>query len=569
MLALGLALAAGLASGQAGFEISGTVEEPAPGACSGTLCRSGTATGVPGAEVTLSEFVTGEDRFVVHRKVATALTDGAGAFRFRLDRAGNYYLEATKTGYAAIGGSADQPDTAEGPVSITAEQPQVTRAFQMTRPAELTGNVIDENGDPVADLPLLLSAGQGTRGVQVTSDAEGKFTASRLLPGAYTAQVTGRTQFVPNMTQPFREEEWKKVGEDWEHSYWPGGGDLASALPLTVAPGAVASMGTIRVRRVPYYRAHVTMGSDACASGTPPRFWAVRDLGPQASAAELRALPFGFAPVPGRTCSPEFLVINLRPGNYWFTLFGEDGKPGRWALAHVEITNANVEVPMTLMPTVTVPGRLVAAEGSELPSFKNISVRLGADLDGLATSARAAVGEDGTFAFQDVQWPRRTLIFEGLLSAFPGSMLQPAPGLTHYVEAIRYNGVESTDGVITLAPGAELQIVVDDQPASLSGTVQNGNSPAPLASAVLVRWPITRINPLAPYQFTVRSDGDGKFTFTGLPPGEYRALAVPFEGLAKLGEPGMLTQLAASAERVELDRGGSQTVKLKLVDPGR
>lgn len=552
------ALSAALACAQGNFEISGTVREPA---------ADGPGLGIPGVEVTLSEFVTGEDGFVVRRKSATTFTDGAGQFRFRPEHAGQYYLEAQRDGYSS-GNVADRAEIAEGPVSVSREKPRAVIPFQMMRPAELAGRVIDEDGKPVAGLPLYVLT-EGTPLFQrIATGENGAFTATQLRPGKYTLQVQPEAGPLEH-TAPFSEEEFAKTDQDWESAYWPGGGDLASAVPLAVAPGSAMDLGTIRVRRVPYYRVHVTAGPDACVEGKMPLFSAIRDPGPSGTVREWQSVALHF--VGGLPCAPEFLVENLRPGRYWFAMFsGKDGVPGRWALAPVEITDSNVEVAMTLLPAIDVTGRLVAAEGSELPPFKEIEIQLGIDIRGLpAGSQKAQFDDKGAFTFPNVYWPRRVPVFQGLSSALPGSAMFNGSGATHYVEAIRYNGAESADGLVALAPGAELEIVIGDKPASLSGTVMNGASPAQGAGVVLVKWPIARIDPFRPYQFSATSGENGKFQLTGLPPGEYRVLAIPVGGLLQLGEPGVLNQLAASAERVTLERGGSQTVELKLVDPGR
>jgi hypothetical protein len=60
---------------------------------------------------------------------------------------------------------------------------------------------------------------------------------------------------------------------------------------------------------------------------------------------------------------------------------------------------------------------------------------------------------------------------------------------------------------------------------------------------------------------------DGSFRFAGLAPGEYRILAVPLETKDKLDEPGVLERLFVGALKITLDRGDSQNVQVKPVDP--
>ncbi len=565
-LTIVLALAAGLACAQPEWEISGTVVEPALDA---VPLRGVNGTGVAGVEVTLSEFVL-VDSVVTPKAAATVYTDTAGAFRFHPEHPGNYLLEARKEGYSgwsAAGPGADLTDGTQASVTLASAAPSATVQMQMTRPGELSGQVIDDDSHPVGGLRLRVASAIRRVPLDLATGADGSFRASGLMPGSYMVEIgpTGEA-WQRRSFQNFTEEDVRTVDLDWEASYWPGAGDLRSVTPAVVRPGASVNVGTIRVRRGPYYRAHVSAPLGECGTpGAGATFSLLGDPGPTASLLEWRkaqSIHFG-----SEQCGKEFLVPGLRPGRYWFALStAQDGKPGSWALTPVEITDQNVEVAMTLMPAVNVTGRVVAAEGSELPRGP-VSITLGTDIVGLPGFAPPAkIAADGAFAIPNVYWPRGALHFQGLSSAFP---LAPGNGSTHYVEAIRYNGVASADGVITLAPGGELEIVVGDQPASITGKVLDGSTPQPGALVALVRWPLTRADPLRPYQLNTNSGEDGAFQLAGVPPGEYRVLAVPTGAALGLGEPGVMQQLAERAERVLLERGGSKSVELKLVDPGR
>ncbi len=124
---------------------------------------------------------------------------------------------------------------------------------------------------------------------------------------------------------------------------------------------------------------------------------------------------------------------------------------------------------------------------------------------------------------------------------------------THYVKEMRYNHEPVTDGAITLADGAELEIVLEDRPASISGTVKGAANVA----VQLRSWPLVRaamVEGAEPYSYMVPVNPDRTFQIPGLAPGEYRIRAVdlPFFGVA-----------SDEGEKIVLAEGEQKTVELR------
>lgn len=142
-------------------------------------------------------------------------------------------------------------------------------------------------------------------------------------------------------------------------------------------------------------------------------------------------------------------------------------------------------------------------------------------------------------------------------------------GAGDYVKEVRFNGVVVTDNPITLNSSGDVQsleIVVDDQPTTLTGVVSDGDHPASKPYIVLSKWPLAA--ELA-YVRMERTDGDddGQFRFADLAPGEYRAVAVSQTNRDMIDEPGVLQRLLTSVDSITLSRGSVQAIGLKLVDP--
>ena len=130
------------------------------------------------------------------------------------------------------------------------------------------------------------------------------------------------------VTTQFSEDDLKIIDQDF---------DSAAGALVPVSPGASSSAGTIRVRKTPYYRAHVSVAAADCGAREGWMFSAIP-----------KTPPFTVRYV-GVPCGNGFLVRNLKPGSYWFILrSGKQGETGKWALADVEITRENVDVSLTM-----------------------------------------------------------------------------------------------------------------------------------------------------------------------------------------------------------------------------
>lgn len=62
------------------------------------------------------------------------------------------------------------------------------------------------------------------------------------------------------------------------------------------------------------------------------------------------------------------------------------------------------------------------------------------------------------------------------------------------------------------------------------------------------------------------ADGAGRYRSMGLPPGDYRVLAVRRESHERLEEPGVLERLLSQAEKITLGRGSAVTLDVRVVE---
>jgi hypothetical protein len=255
-----------------------------------------------------------------------------------------------------------------------------------------------------------------------------------------------------------------------------------------------------------------------------------------------------FGPIP---CTNDFLVRNLRPGTYSFQLQKDTPAPAKWALASVDISSKNIEVVLTLEPEAQIVGRVVAADGVILPPLDKTKVSTRSAGSG---PSPATPDTEGKFVLTNLKFPQHQIIVAGLTKDY-------------YVKEIRLGGAPVPDATVTLSPGAvnQVEILIDDKPETISGTVTDGDKPAARAEVRL--YPKAPPSPDLPLEYSassVRTDREGKFQINGLTPGEYRIVAWQ---PPPTGSAGVLMPLAAHAQSINVERGGTATVTLPLSDP--
>jgi len=113
---------------------------------------------------------------------------------------------------------------------------------------------------------------------------------------------------------------------------------------------------------------------------------------------------------------------------------------------------------------------------------------------------------------------------------------------------------------LVVAPGSEaepIELVLRDDPASLSGTVRHDGKAAPGRVVLLPEN--------APRQAAVVSaDAGGTFSFQELAPGRYFLLALGNGTEIDLQDEGTLRRIQSQGEAVELQADGRASVELEL-----
>jgi protocatechuate 3,4-dioxygenase beta subunit len=112
---------------------------------------------------------------------------------------------------------------------------------------------------------------------------------------------------------------------------------------------------------------------------------------------------------------------------------------------------------------------------------------------------------------------------------------------------------------------ANVVITFTDRPSSLTGSVRDGTNAD--ADAVVLAFPVDATAWAARGAFprrmkTARTERDGTYTITGLPPGEYHVIAVHEESFADWQDPALLDALARVARQIRVLEGERRTLDL-------
>jgi len=246
--------------------------------------------------------------------------------------------------------------------------------------------------------------------------------------------------------------------------------------------------------------------------------------------------------------------------------FGGRGGPVAqvlWAAADVNVSGTNLtNMNLSLQPGMTVSGRLEfegmsAQRPEDLTQVRITLTPRGQSNFELGGVPPAQVDEAGNFTINGVA-PGQYSVQAGVGGGRGGrGGLGGAVG-QWVLSSTRVAGVEALDFPFEVAPNQDVNgavLTFSDRTQQLSGTIQD-SSGRPITDFTIVVYPPDQRYwlPQSRRIDAARPDTDGRFSFTGLPPGDYRLTAIVDAEPGEWYNPSFLSQLMASP--------GSMTVSL-------
>ena len=495
-------------------------------------------------------------QLTVQNVVHFATTDGDGRYEIKGLPAGRYTVSASKGGYMLWQFGQKRPFESGTPVQVQNDRITQNVDFSLPRAGVITGLVLDEFGDPTANVRVTALRSQfnsGTRQLlpvrSATTNDIGEFRLFGLLPGQSYVAATGTIGSIVGVVDGSIVYSSSQALSNFAPTYFPGTANVAEAQRVAVVVGQ--TVNDISMMLVQARTARVT-GTAVDSTGKP-----------------FGGGPFGLVAIPRQSVGAagnlngvmgregHFVVSGLAPGDYTLKVNASSNEFGS---ANITVDGADFDnVRIVGVKTSTVSGRIVIdpAAGDARPTFSAVRVTLAArrleDVSILGNAVSSKVTENLTFE----------------LKANPGVWRLAATQSAEWgLKSVRYLGTDITDSGLDIRPGEDvsgLEVELTNRMTRISGTVTTSQGDAAKDVAVEIfshdstRW--TTVG----YVRMVRSDQNGRYTTTGLRPGEYCAIALADVEPGESSDPEFLERLRSKATSVSLTEGEPKTLDLRLI----
>ncbi len=475
------------------------------------------------------------------QQAAPAVTDFSGAFTFNGLQPGSYRLIVNKPDYPQSRGSPAKT------ISATASQNAAPITVEMVPPAAVSGQILDEDGDPMNGCGVQLHPAekpgdtvyfQGMRNQDDRSD----FRIFSIPPGKYL--LSAHCESAAFQARPFSSGPDPPPSLAYPDQYYPVATDVTGGEVVELTAGSERGGLDFHMRTAHVTQVHV--------------FLAPADLDARAMNFQLRLIPTNSSTQPGAffqgagggAGKKDFELRRVFPGSYLIVASTLGPQNAIGGIERVEVRDEPVNVRLEMKPSVELSGIVEVETGSAADTSGNpannqsaspnqrqipMNIQLAAEYPGYAgrdqllPPAGTSIKEDGSFTMQVLpgQWH---LLLNG-----------PA-----FLKAATLGGKDVAGQVIDLTGGApgELRILASRNTATIHGTAPSGMTVAvfdPEGSATL-----------RPTRFAM-SDQSGQFQFPGLTPGHYRIAAVDSPG----------DMLDKSGIDITVAEGETATIELK------
>ena len=501
------------------------------------------------------------------REGRVASTDEDGRWEIKDLPAGRYNLTASKGGYVQLNYGQRRPFERGRPLELADGQTLDNVNFNLPRGSVITGRIVDEFGEPIADAmvsALHYRTFSGRRrlvpvGRFGSTDDMGHFRIYGLAPGDYYVSATLRPVGMMGI-------ESSDVTTSYAPTYYPGTGSEQQADRITVGLGA--EMAGITFSLLPVRTVKIT-GTAVDSSGKPMAGAFVMLREDRRSGEGSFTMMFGGG---GNRVRDDgtFVLPNVAPGDYVLEArpMGMMGRRGgnddpEAAFTTVSVGGEDVTgVTLTGTKGTSLRGRVVVQPASAAAGIKPSDVSVNAmakdpeaPMIFMGGEMRDRLEDDWTFELKAVQSPVLIRTFR-----------VPAG---YSLEAVLQGGTDVTDTGVAFKPGEPvtgLQVVLSTTSSGVTGGVTDGNGkPVVDYAAIVFSEDPTKWGYMSRHVTLARPDQQGAFEAKKLPPGRYMAIAVEAIEEGQETDPEFLERLRSLATAFSLGEGEQRSVSLKIV----
>lgn len=499
-------------------------------------------------------------------QVRRTLTTGSdGRWEATALPAGRYIVSASKAGYVTVQFGQRRPFESGTPIPLADGQSLEQINMALPRGGVITGRILDDAGEPVAQAQVQAQRYQYTPDGQrrlalsnlATSDDLGQFRIYGLNPGDYAVSAGVRTNLAPTDTSP---EPTATSTESLATTYYPGTINQNEAQVVSLGIGQEISVQIqLLATRVGRISGVVVNSEGKPVAGAQLVIMSAGDLG-----------FLNLGGVTGTTADGGFTIMNVPAGDHIISV--RPGRPDASAeFANVPVTVGADAVNLRIVTGkgTTVSGRITwdgkssrsmpAAAGiTALAALNTPRVMLQPASPGPAlgnnTTVDGTITEDGTFTVAGGSGR----VFVRILPTPPGWL----------IKSVALGGQDITDVPLDLTGNAtidDVRIVMTDKGSDLSGRVTDSRGTA-VKDYVVVLLPVALPAGASSQRFIrlVRPDQDGQFLVKTLVPGRYTATALEWIEPGRQFVPEFQDELRQQGKAVTLKEGEAATLALKL-----
>lgn len=488
------------------------------------------------------------------------LTETGGRFTLKDIEPGRYRLWVERDGYVRQEYGQRSSNRPGSILSLEPGQQLRDITFRMLPSAVIAGRVFDEDREPLSRVSvqaLRQTYVQGRRqlmpaGAATTNDL-GEYRIWGLSPGRYfiSATYSGGTTTTGFGALAIKREPSVEGVESYAPTYYPGTVDPSRASSLELRPGDEVPKADINLLRTHTVRIRGRVFNSI--SGQPARDSNVFLLPSDPGGRGWESFFRNQAKV--EDTQGNFELRGVRSGAYVLGANWMDGVEAYFARLPVDVGNADIEgIQLALAPSINLAGRVrIEGEAGIRMTQLRVFLRPRDDISTLATNIDP-VGADGTFVIQSVT--------EG---TFNVDVIGAPQGF--FLKSAQLGTENTLDSGLTIArgkPPATLELVLSPAGGRVEGIVLSDERlPVSGAQVVLVPNPDRRWrNDL--YK-TTTTDQFGRFTLTGLAPGEYKLFAWEEIETGAYQDPEFLRPYEKRGESLHVGEVGHASVQLKLI----
>jgi carboxypeptidase family protein len=476
-------------------------------------------------------------------------TDADGKYEFKEVLPGRYNVTASKGSYVQLQYGQQRPFEPGKPLEILDRQLVEKVDFALPHGAIITGRVLDEYGEPLPDAMVSVQRYQNIAGQRrlvpagrnaMTNDI-GEYRLFAIPPGQYYLTATLRG---PGMMMGDSDDR-----SGYAATYFPGTANAAEAQKVTVGLGQI--MSDMNMALLPVHTARIT-GTAVDSQGRP-------FTGGVMAFPKNDSVMMMFGPPAMIKPDGSFTITGLTPGDYVVQTNGPGGPGGEYASAEVTVNGDDVTgLRLAGSLPISVSGRIVV-DPSAAQALRPSSIRI---MLSPAQIGIPMIGMVGPAAVND------DLTFEA--KARPGKMrinlANPMPGWA--MRSVRYRGTDVIDSGIELRANeniSDVEVELTNRLTDLSGLVTTVKGEAVKDYTVVVfhqdrdKWTAN-----SRYMRTARPDQDGRYKVNGLPPGDYRVIALDYLDQNEWNTPEFLDGIRPRATAFSITEGETKSVDLRV-----